>query len=73
MVYISRQLTIDHWIMGHMGRHNLTGQMSYDLTNDHQQGLRFQRTHKAVVGGPTGPAMAWPLFLPRIFFTILCY
>ena len=24
---------------------------------------------RAVVGGP---AMAWPLFLPRIFFTILC-
>ena len=24
-------------------------------------------TFKAVVGGPAGPAMAWPLFLPRIF------
>jgi len=28
--------------------------------------------NRAVVGGPTGPAMAWPLFLPRIFKTILC-
>jgi len=34
---------------------------------DSNRELECSTADRAVVGGPAGPAMAWPLFLPRIF------
>ena len=35
-----------------------------------RESLSHCRTFKAVVGGPAGPAMARPLFLPRKFILV---
>jgi len=51
---------------------NLKARGGYSLYFTMGKEMPPPKKNRAVVGGPTGPAMAWPLFLPRIFKTILC-